>query len=62
MPRPADAIPIVNAAGSGSWSAVVTVFVQGLSRLMAVAIELPGNVFGGIVVSDLFSASNHLAT
>jgi len=43
-------------------TAVVTVFVQGLSRSTAAAIELLGNAFGGIVVSDRFSAYNHLAT
>ena len=39
---------------------VVTVFVQGLSRSTAAAIELLGSSFGGIVVSDRFSAYNHL--
>jgi len=39
---------------------VVTVFVQGLSRSTAAAIELLGNAFGGIVVSDRFSTWNHL--
>jgi len=39
---------------------VVTVFLQGLSRSAAAAIELLGNTFGGIVVSDRFSAYNHL--
>ena len=39
---------------------VVTVFLQGLSRSAAAAIELLGNAFGGIVVSDRFSAYNHL--
>jgi len=43
-------------------TAVVTVFVQDLSRSGAAAIELLGNAFGGIVVSDRFSAYNHLAT
>ena len=43
-------------------TAVVTVFVQGLSRSTAAAIELLGNAFGGIVVSDRFSAYNHLPT
>jgi transposase len=38
----------------------VTVFLQGLSRSTAAAIELLGNTFGGIVVSDRFSAYNHL--
>jgi hypothetical protein len=39
---------------------VVTVFLQGLSRSAAAAIELLGNAFGGILVSDRFSAYNHL--
>jgi len=39
---------------------VVTVFLQGLSRSAAAAIDLQGNAFGGIVVSDRFSAYNHL--
>jgi transposase len=39
---------------------VVTVFLQGLSRSTAAAIELLGDAFGGIVVSDRFSAYNHL--
>ncbi len=39
---------------------MVTVFLQGLSRSAAAAIELLGNSFGGIVVSDRFSAYNHL--
>jgi transposase len=38
---------------------VVTVFLQGLSRSAAAAMELLG-VFAGIVVSDRFSAYNHL--
>jgi len=41
-------------------TAVVTVFIQGLSRSTAAAIELLGSTFGGIVVSDRFSAYNHL--
>ena len=41
---------------------VVTVFLQGLSRSTAAAIELLGDAFGGIVVSDRFSAYNHLPT
>lgn len=41
-------------------TSVVTVFVQGLSRSSAAAIELLGSTFGGIVVSDRFSAYNHL--
>lgn len=42
-------------------TAVVTAFIQALSRSTA-AIELLGNAFGGIVVSDRFSAYNHLPT
>ena len=38
------------------------VFIQGLSRSTAAAIELLGSTFGGIVVSDRFSAYNHLPT
>ena len=54
-----------NPTGKRGWqwvmvTAVVTVFVQGLSRSTAAAIELLGNAFGGIVVSDRFSAYNHL--
>jgi transposase len=41
-------------------TAAVTVFIQNLSRSTAAAIELLGNAFGGIVVSDRFSAYNHL--
>jgi transposase len=41
-------------------TAVVTVFMQGLSRSAAASIELLGHAFGGIVVSDRFSAYNHL--
>ncbi|MFM9103681.1 MAG: IS66 family transposase, partial [Cyanobium sp.] len=41
-------------------TAMVTVFIQGLSRSTAAAIELLGSTFGGIVVSDRFSAYNHL--
>jgi transposase len=43
-------------------TAAVTVFLQGLSRSTAAAIELLGSTFGGIVVSDRFSAYNHLPT
>ena len=39
---------------------LVTVFQQGLSRSAAAAMELLGTSFGGIVVSDRFSAYNHL--
>ena len=54
-----------NPTGKRGWqwvmvTAVVTVFVQGLSRSTTAAIELLGNAFGGIVVSDRFSAYNHL--
>lgn len=41
---------------------VVTVFLQGLSRSAAAATELLGMAFGGTVVSDRFSAYNHLPT
>ena len=41
-------------------TAVVTVFIQGLSRSTAAALELLGNGFGEIVVSDRYSAYNHL--
>lgn len=56
-----------NPTGRRGWqwvmvTAVVTVFVQGLSRSTAAAIELLGNAFGGIVVSDRFSAYNKLPT
>ncbi|QPN70683.1 IS66 family transposase [Synechococcus sp. CBW1108] len=54
-----------NPTGKRGWqwvmvTAVVTVFIQGLSRSGAAAIELLGSAFGGIVVSDRFSAYNHL--
>jgi transposase len=54
-----------NPNGKRGWQWVmvtpmVTVFLQGLSRSAAAAIELLGNTFGGIVVSDRFSAYNHL--
>jgi transposase len=56
-----------NPTGKRGWqwvmvTAVVTVFAQSLSRSAAAAIELLGNAFGGIVVSDRFSAYNHLPT
>ena len=56
-----------NPKGKRGWqwvmvTPVVTVFLQGLSRSAAAAIELLGNTFGGIVVSDRFSAYNHLPT
>ena len=56
-----------NPNGKRGWqwvmvTAVVTVFIQGLSRSTAAAIELLGSAFGGIVVSDRFSAYNHLPT
>jgi hypothetical protein len=43
-------------------TAVVTVFIQGLSRSTAAASELLGSSFGGIVVSDRFSVYNQLPT
>lgn len=54
-----------NPSGKRGWqwvmvTAVVTVFIQGLSRSTAAATELLGSSFGGIVVSDRFSAYNHL--
>jgi transposase len=54
-----------NPSGKRGWqwvmvTAAVTVFLQGLSRSTAAAIELLGSTFGGIVVSDRFSAYNHL--
>ena len=54
-----------NPTGKRGWlwvamSPVVTVFLQGLSRSAAAATELLGHGFGGIVVSDRFSAYNHL--
>ena len=54
-----------NPTGRRGWlwvamSPVVTVFLQGLSRSAAAATELLGHGFGGIVVSDRFSAYNHL--
>ena len=39
---------------------LMTVFLQGLSRSTAAAIELLGSAFGGIVVSVRFSTCNHL--
>jgi transposase len=56
-----------NPTGKRGWqwvmvTPVVTVFQQGLSRSGAAAMELLGNSFGGIVVSDRFSAYNHLPT
>ena len=41
---------------------LVMVFLQGLSRSTAAAIELLGSAFGVIVVSDRFSSYNHLPT
>ncbi|MFM7267617.1 MAG: IS66 family transposase [Cyanobium sp.] len=54
-----------NPTGKRGWQWVMvtpmaTVFLQGLSRSAAAAIELLGSSFGGIVVSDRFSAYNHL--
>ena len=56
-----------NPTGKRGWqwvmvTAVVTVFIQGLSRSTAAAIELLGSSFAVIVVSDRFSAYNHLPT
>jgi len=57
-----------NPTGRRSWqggmvTVVAWVFVQGLSRSRAAAIELLGNALGGrIMVSDRFSAYNHLPT
>jgi transposase len=53
-----------NPGGRRGWqwvmvTPVVTVFLQGLSRSSAAAMELLG-AFAGIVVSDRFSAYNHL--
>jgi transposase len=54
-----------NSTGKRGWqwvmvTPVVTVFLQGLSRSAAAATELLGHVFNGIVVSDRFSAYDHL--
>ena len=56
-----------NPIGKRGWqwvmvTGVVTVVLQGLSRSAAAAIALLGHGFGGIVVSDRFSAYNHLPT
>jgi hypothetical protein len=53
-----------NPDGKRGWqwvmvTAMVTVFMQGLSRTTAAAIELLGDAFGGIVVSDRFSVYNY---
>jgi transposase len=53
-----------NPDGKRGWqwvmvTAMVTVFVQGLSRSTAAAIELLGEAFGGIVVSDRYSVYNY---
>ena len=40
----------------------VTVFIQGLRRSTAAAIELLGITFSRIILSDPFSAYNHLPT
>jgi hypothetical protein len=55
----------INPTGMRGWqwvmvTAMVTVFIQGLSRSTAAAIELLGSTFGGIVVSDRFSVYNPL--
>ena len=54
-----------NSDGRRGWlwvlmTPVLTVFVLGLSRSAAAATELLGNAFTGTVVSDRFSAYNHL--
>ena len=54
-----------NPIGKRGWqwvmvTAAVTVFIQGLSRSTAAAIELLGSILGSIVVSDRFSTCNHL--
>ncbi|MBD2551280.1 IS66 family transposase, partial [Microcystis elabens FACHB-917] len=54
-----------NPSGKRGWqwvmvTPVATVFRQGLSRSAAAAIELLGDGFAGTVVSDRFSAYNHL--
>ncbi|CAK6686984.1 IS66 family transposase [Synechococcus sp. CBW1107] len=54
-----------NPDGKRGWQWVmvtplVTVFLQSLSRSAAAAMELLGHAFTGIVVSDRFSAYNHL--
>jgi transposase len=54
-----------NPTGKRGWqwvmvTAMVTVLIQGLSRSTASAFELLGDTFGGIVMSDRFSAYNHL--
>ena len=56
-----------NPTGKRGWlwvmvTPVVTVFRQCLSRSAAVAIELLGDAFAGTVVSDRFSAYNHMPT
>jgi transposase len=53
-----------NPDGKRGWqwvmmTAMVTVFMQGLSRSTAAAIDLLGDAFGGIVVSDRFSSYNY---
>ena len=53
-----------NPDGKRGWQWVmvndmVTVFMQGLSRSTAAAIDLLGNGFDGIVVSDSFSSYNY---
>jgi len=56
-----------NPTGKRGWqwvmvTAVVTVFIQGMSRSTTAAIELIGSAFGGIVVSNRSSAYNQLPT
>jgi transposase len=53
-----------NLGGKRGWqwvivTAMVTVFMQGLSRSTAAAIDLLGDAFSGIVVSDRFSSYNY---
>jgi hypothetical protein len=54
-----------NPTGKRGWlwvmvTAMVTVFIQGLSRSTAAGIELLGSAFGGILLSGRFSGYNHL--
>jgi len=54
-----------NPTGKRGWlwvmvTAMVTVFIQGLSGSTAAGIELLGSAFGGILLSVRFSAYNHL--
>jgi hypothetical protein len=61
---PTDNADGANPDGKRGWqwvmvTAMVTVFMQGLSRSTAAAIDLLGDAFGGIVVSDRFSVYNY---